>query len=411
MSSLYLSLLQLLRSGESVAVVTVVGTHGSTPREVGAKMVVRTSGTILGTIGGGLGEVQVCRTALSVIETGLPALELVDLSEESGSHAAVAVTDDEARGPDSGESRDQRVWPNPKATSTDHAGICGGAMEVLVERWRPAGAAAVGDDLLLVETIHERYARREPVVLATVVASPRPSWRTGQHVLLGRKGVVLGGLGFQALDETLLAAAIGTLENEVPRALTLHLPPDDLAGEHVETLRLHLEVIKPPPRLVILGAGHIAIPLSRLAKLLEFEVTVLDDRPAFATADRFPESDVVLVAEFREGIRRLAVDRDTYVVVITHGHEHDAECLREVVETDCAYLGMIGSRRKVRAVFELLGRQGVAAEKLARVHAPIGIDIGAQTPAEIAVAIAAEIVKVRRGGRAASMSEGEKQIG
>lgn len=127
-------------------------------------------------------------------------------------------------------------------------------------------------------------------------------------------------------------------------------------------------------------------------------------RASFANRERFPEAETVLATDFGDGIRRLSVDRSSYVVLVTRGHQHDVECLRELVWSEAAYLGMIGSRRRVRAVFELLQREGVPTERLARVHAPIGIDIGAQTPAEIALSILAEIVKVRRGGKALSLS-------
>jgi len=380
MNGFYSQLVEILRAGEQAAVATVVATRGSAPREVGAKMLVRSSGSLLGTIGGGCGEAQVWRTALQVLETGEPALELVDLTEE---------------------------------ISMDSASVCGGTMEVLVERWSPASGEETRDDVALADAILERYGRRLPVVLATVMAAPpRASCTPGQRVLLDQGSVVLGGLGSRVLDEALLSAAANTKEGETARVVTLSQLTDAHPGELPGSVRLYLEVVKPHPRLVVLGAGHIAVPLSKMAKLLDFDVAVLDDRSSFANAERFPEASSVLAAEFAEGIRQLAVDRDSYVVLITRGHQHDVECLRELVEaeTECAYLGMIGSQRRVQAVFELLGQQGVSAAKLAQVHAPIGIDIRAKTPAEIALSIMAEIVNIRRGGRAVSLSERDNRI-
>ena len=168
---------------------------------------------------------------------------------------------------------------------------------------------------------------------------------------------------------------------------------------------LFLEAVLPPPRLVILGAGHISVPLARMGKMMGFGVTVLDDRPSFASSQRFPEAEMVLAEEFPAGISRLGIDRTSYVVLVTRGHRHDVECLRELVMCDIAYLGMIGSRRRVRAVFDMLREEGIPEERLDRTHAPVGLDIGARTPEEIALSIMAEVVKVRRGGRAASLRE------
>jgi xanthine dehydrogenase accessory factor len=178
------------------------------------------------------------------------------------------------------------------------------------------------------------------------------------------------------------------------------------------SLRLFFDVQVPPPRLLIVGAGHIAVPLAAIARICDFAVTVLDDRPQYANRARFPTADQVIAGLFTAELRKLrggaaAFDVNTFLVLVTRGHQYDVECLLEVLDDPVAYIGMIGSRRRIRAVYELLEReQGVAAAKLDRIHAPVGIDIGAQTPAEIAVAIMAEMIQVARGGTAASLSDG-----
>lgn len=176
-----------------------------------------------------------------------------------------------------------------------------------------------------------------------------------------------------------------------------------------------VEVQPRPPHLIIAGAGHIAIPLAAMGKLCDFQVTVLDDRPQYAHPARFPSADNVVAGPFRPMLRELrqgkdAFDSDTYFVLVTRGHQHDIDCLLEVLDDPVAYIGMIGSRRRIRAVFELLEReQGIPAQKFDRVRAPIGIDIGAITPAEIAVCILAEIISVIREGPAQGMSEQVQQ--
>lgn len=166
-------------------------------------------------------------------------------------------------------------------------------------------------------------------------------------------------------------------------------------------LQLFFDVQAPPPHLIIAGAGHIAAPLAAMAHLCEFTVTVLDDRAQYADPRRFPTADQVIAGPFAQELRRLrgdepAFDDNTYLVLVTRGHQYDVECLLEVLDDPVAYIGMIGSKRRIRAVYELLERErGIARAKLERVHAPIGLPIGAQTPAEIAVCIMAEIIQVK----------------
>jgi len=158
---------------------------------------------------------------------------------------------------------------------------------------------------------------------------------------------------------------------------------------------LLIEAVVPPPRLYIYGGGHISQHISRMAKAVDFHVTVIDDRDIFANRERFPEADEVIVEEFRDVFRTGRPLHNGYAVIVTRGHKHDAVVLEEVLKRPPRYTGMIGSRRKVKILFDDLRRKGVAEDLLKAVHAPIGIDIGAETPQEIAVSIVAELVKVR----------------
>jgi len=211
---------------------------------------------------------------------------------------------------------------------------------------------------------------------------------------------------------------IGALTAETERAardaLALrqhrHLSYETATG----TLKVFVEVQAQPPHLIIVGAGHIAVPLAAIAKINDFTVTILDDRAQYANQTRFPTADRVIAGPFCAELRKLrdevGFDQHTYIVLVTRGHQYDVESLVEVIDDKLAYIGMIGSQRRVRAVFELLEQeQGLPPEKFDRVHAPIGIDIGARTPAEIAVCIMAEMINILRKGPAVTMSDQIRQ--
>lgn len=175
---------------------------------------------------------------------------------------------------------------------------------------------------------------------------------------------------------------------------------------------LYVEVHAPPSELVIVGAGHIAVPLARAAHLLGYRVVVADDRPGHATFERFPDAARVVRVDFADPFADLPLARHSHLVLVTRGHRYDYECLRRVLLADRrpAYIGMIGSRRRVRATLEALRREGIPRDRLATLHAPIGLDIGAQTPEEIAVSVAAELVLASRGGTGRPLGEVERVL-
>jgi xanthine dehydrogenase accessory factor len=176
--------------------------------------------------------------------------------------------------------------------------------------------------------------------------------------------------------------------------------------------QVYLEVHHPRPDLVIVGAGHIAQPLATLGDLLGFHVIVADDRPDFATVDRFPAASRVERMDFSDPFADIPVGPLTHVVLVTRGHKYDYECLRHLLRSDARprYIGMIGSRRRVRATFRKLLDEGVSRDRLADVHAPVGLDLGAETPAEIAVAVAAEVILEWRGGTGAPLRQTEQVL-
>ncbi|CAB1056607.1 Xanthine and CO dehydrogenases maturation factor, XdhC/CoxF family [Olavius sp. associated proteobacterium Delta 1] len=234
--------------------------------------------------------------------------------------------------------------------------------------------------------VNELIQKGKTFCLATVIASDSTDIAAGQKAIVLDNGPIESELGDGQLSLAVKALALEAI-NGNKRGLVEIKP-----GVHV-----FFDLISPELKLIVCGAGHIAIPLSRFARDVGFRVTVLDDRDDFAHPSRFPGCEV-LAADFAVTLRDLNLNHSTFVVVITRGHEHDADCLKEILKKETAYIGLIGSRRRVRFVLEMLQKQGIAQERLQDVFTPIGTPIGAESPAEIALSIIAELVCVRRKG-------------
>lgn len=240
-------------------------------------------------------------------------------------------------------------------------------------------------------------ARREAAALISVTsATGELAGELGHHLVVWQDTrPPIGDLDLGARQPALIEAARTALMQRRHTQLTYQ----DAQG----AVSLFVEVQPQPYHLIIAGAGHVAAPLATMAVLCDFTVTVLDDRPQYANAARFPTAHRVIAGPFREELRALRRDQMTFdaqtcLVLVTRGHQYDVELLLEVLDDPLAYLGMIGSRRRIRAVYELLERErSIPRHKFDRVHAPIGLDIGAQTPAEIAIAILAEMIAVIHG--------------
>lgn len=241
-----------------------------------------------------------------------------------------------------------------------------------------------------------------PIAIVTVVAGPSDG-SLGQRLIVDA-AAVRGSFGQPELETRAAVLARQVIESGECR-----LQQVEHAGD---SWQLFIEPFSATPELVIVGAGHIARPLCRVAVMLGFKVVVLDDRPEFASESWFPDATSVRVVDFNDAFRGVRVTPFSYVVLVTRGHKYDYDCILQLLRLDVrpAYLGMIGSRRRVRATFEALVRDGVAADRLADVRAPIGLDIGAETPEEIALAIAAEIVAVRRGGSGSALALEERVL-
>jgi xanthine dehydrogenase accessory factor len=245
---------------------------------------------------------------------------------------------------------------------------------------------------------------KQAVVLATVVGPPLlPPGVLGRKLLVGQDGQARGSLGAPLLDQQVAGVCRETIATPPhTRLLTLTLTREEgekLGAEGATRLELFVEATLPPPTLLVVGGGHIAQPLSRLGKMLGFEVAVLDDRPSLLNRERFPDADQLIAGYYGQELARFPINPSTYAVLVTRGHRHDEESLRQIIASPAAYIGMIGSRRRVGAVLQHMAAEGVPASEIERVYSPIGLDIGAETPEEIAVSIMAEVVNVRRRGK------------
>ncbi|MDX2244775.1 MAG: XdhC/CoxI family protein [Leptolyngbyaceae cyanobacterium bins.302] len=332
MISFYRQLAAALHQG-SVVVATIVRTQGSVPREVGAKMFVDRTGKIVGTIGGGAGEAKVIQQAKRVLATGEKQLVAIDLSG---------------------------------ATHRETQGICGGMMQVWLERWQGNTAIALVQHLL-------------------------SQLETGQEITLVTPMQ-------QARSPHLQTQAESPPPTPNPHSPTPN-PQPPIPDPFTETL-------SPPPTLLVVGAGHCGIQLAKVADLIGFQVIVQDDRPEWATIDHYPQARI-LMGTIADAVDRLALHTHLYAALVTRGYAYDLEALTLLLQREipCVYIGMIGSRKRVCQVFQAAEQKGITPETLQRVHAPIGLDIGALTPEEIAVSIGAELILVRRGGTGRPISQ------
>ncbi len=254
---------------------------------------------------------------------------------------------------------------------------------------------------LLGRLIVARRERRRGV-LASVVTSRRSEYRVGHKWLL-LDGEELPDIGDGALARAVRRDLAATQDNRDPVWQAYGAGGKRPRRRRDAVLEVFYEPLRPPDRLVIVGAGHVAVPICQIGRAVGFEVTVIDDRSDYANHERFPQAEQILVGDMAECIASLNIDPSTYIVLVTRAHAFDERALVRLAGCAAPYIGMIGSRRRVLIVYRNLVAQGVAADGLGNVYAPIGLDIGSRTPEEIGLAVVAEIVNVKRGGPAPSL--------
>jgi len=239
--------------------------------------------------------------------------------------------------------------------------------------------------------------RRGAVATIVNVRGSIPSFKTAK-MLVRDDGSIVGTIGGGCVEAEVWQAAREVMESERPKTLTFNLNQDPKYDNGLVcggTLEIFVEPILPPADLYIFGAGHVAASLYKVARIAGFDITVVDDREAYANRERFPEARVI-AEDFEKAAAQLEPSESSYIVIVTRGHRDDMRMLRWAVQTPARYVGMIGSKRKTITIFKELQQEGLAAHLFDRVHAPIGLDIGAITPEEIAVSITAELIAKRR---------------
>jgi xanthine dehydrogenase accessory factor len=355
---------QLIEEGETLAVATIVSTLGSTPRGVGAQMVVTASGEILGTVGGGCGEADVRREAVQVIRSRKPAMVRVELLDE---------------------------------IESDSPAVCGGILNVFIDPWwkDPSDVCQ-----RFADGLQQAQKDGTAAVAATVVhAENCMDVSEGEKCFIRDGTATVSSIRNKELLEAILREAEARVKREECRQVSITLPGSN------SKIEVFFQILLASRKVIIVGAGHLAIPLVKFAKILGFHITVLDDRVMYANRERFPDVDEVLVGNMAETLRGIEITSQTYIVLITRGHQYDEPCLREIIHSNAKYIGMIGSKRRIKACFiRFRDEDGIPEELLKRVYAPIGLDINAESPEEIALSIISEMIKVRRGGRAQSLA-------
>ncbi len=342
---------KLLENGQSGVLATVVRTKGSTPQKPGAMLLVREDGSGVGTLGGGCVEGDIWFAAREILRRhGGPEFKDYFLNEDVAARDGL---------------------------------VCGGTMYFFLEPlWGPEDYTEIGEELI------SAYEGGDAVSLATVVNVPEGGANLGAKLLLRLDGTTTGTLGnaevdARATEVALRVADVGNIES---------FSTDD--GTEV-----FVEGFTTPPTLVMVGGGHVGKATADLAHNLGYRVFVVDDREEFANPERFPYAEQTVVAPYDEWPKHLEVNVNSFVVAATRGHRFDDMALESALTTRARYIGLLGSRRKNMMIYQRLSMEGIPVERLKEVHAPIGLDIGALTPEELAVSIMSEIIMVRRGGK------------
>jgi xanthine dehydrogenase accessory factor len=264
--------------------------------------------------------------------------------------------------------------------------------------------------------VDDAVRRGEAVALVTVIQTKGSTpQKAGAKMVVSRDGRLRGTVGGGCVEAEILWKARQSIEKRKCEVVSYDYNADEDENGLIcgGSVTVFIEPVLPPPRVYIVGAGHIAIPLSRIAKIAGFEVVVLDDRIKYANRERFPEADVVEAGPIAELAEKFSYGDNAYVVIVTRGHASDEEALREFIKFETAYLGLIGSVTKTEKIFRRLEKDGISRERLDEIHSPIGLDTGGGSPGEIAVSIVAEMMTVRykRSGKPMTYTERQEYQG
>ena len=358
MKNFYREVSDLLQNNENIAVATVFNKIGSAPRAAGAKMLVQSSGAIHGTIGGGRLEAEAIRLSQKALPAKQSFIQSFDL------------------------------------TGTDAAAmgmICGGKGEVLID-FLDAGDSNNRQVYAAAADVVERKEKAWLVTMLTV--APGTDHLIRNQCLVKPDRTLVGKID---CDPYILEKLIAG-----PAKIAIH-------AEIIADQRFLVEPLRPAGTVYIFGAGHVSQCIAPLSENVGFKTVILDDRADYANRQRFPEAAEIMVIASFDQLPQLAIDGDSYLVIVTRGHLYDRIVLEQILRSDAGYIGMIGSRSKRDQVFKELLAQGYEKEKIDRIHAPIGTDIGAETPEELAVSIVGELIQVRAKRERVALKQGESK--
>jgi xanthine dehydrogenase accessory factor len=363
MNDVFAEILRLKQEGQRGALCTIISSKGSLPMSGKAKMLVGEDGTMVGTVGGGCLEADVWAEAQRVVKRDISKIASFILTEQ---HA--------------GES-----------------GLnCGGKVEIFIEPVVPDRMTAVFEEIARIRTEGEKGA------IATVISSRiPPAMKEKCKLVLRADGTTLGGIGEGGfVEDCVRQKAEAVMREDYLAVLQFEIGDEEAQRwglEPGDTLDVFVEPIIAIPTLYLFGGGHVSLQIARVAKMVGFKIVVIDDRPAFANKERFPMADETRVEDLYTVFERLKIDDQSYIVAVTRGHQHDEPVIEQAIRTEARYIGMIGSKRKISRMWKKLIERGADKARLAQVHAPIGLEIGADTPEEIAVSIVAQLIQSRRG--------------
>jgi xanthine dehydrogenase accessory factor len=353
----------VLGKGEQAVLATVVRTKGSTPQKPGAKLLIRSDGTGVGTLGGGCVEGDIWFAAKELMARGGPAQHRDYLLNEE--------------------------------LAADDGLVCGGTMYFLIDPvYRPE------EYLPYAEEIDRAYDGGPAVALASLIKPAGGSdVPTGAKLFIREDGTAHGSLGSSEADRE-AAEKAGKL-------MALGGNEYVVSADGAEYF---IEAYTTPPQLVLCGGGHVSKAIAPLAKNLGFRVFVTDDREEFANNERFPEADIIVALKPEDALPRLPVNPNTFIIIATRGHRYDNVALQAASNTSARYVGLLGSKRKTVLIYEDLLRSDVSMQRVKEIRSPIGLDIHARTPEEIAVSIMAEVLMFRLGGTGLPMKLDEWRV-
>ncbi len=339
-TNLYLKANELLNLGKKLIFAKIIRRSGSTPRDIGSMCLISEDGNLFGTVGGGALEYKAQKRAIELLESGKSFIYKFKLSNEDLAKNGM---------------------------------ICGGNVDLYMIPLFPTNK----ETNIIFDEIKKTITDNRSCTLITHVQDNLSAEKPGLHTIIKEDGQVLGGM-----------------------------PDIDIASSHLDNKTIHdlitlknknlfIEKITTNPRIFLFGAGHVSKYVAKLAKMVGFDISLIDDRPEFANKESFPDVDTIHILDFEKAFSELHVSENSYILIITRGHLHDKDVLELALSTKAGYIGMIGSIKKRNIIYRSLIEKGFSKETLEKVHSPIGLDIGAETPEEIAVSIVGELIQTR----------------